>query len=157
MNKTTVLLAFLLPVLAHAQKSEIAAGLPWTSWRYDIVVETVLPHLEENLRHATVRKQMCLEESDLTTVFPALQDGSLQDCRLEPVEQTTDTITLKLVCSGGHGTDGTAIWRRDPGGIRGILNVKLGGKNMTFYQRITGRAAGRCSERTAQDLHLGGD
>ena len=29
--------------------------------------------------------------------------------------------------------------------IRGTLDVKLGGKNMTFYQRLNGRAIGACT------------
>ena len=38
----------------------------------------------------------------------------------------------------GMGRTGEAIWHIDPStSIRGTLNVKLGGKNMTFYQRVT--------------------
>ena len=39
---------------------------------------------------------------------------------------------------------GDARWQLGPDTIAGTLNVRLGGKNMTFYQRITARAAGVC-------------
>jgi hypothetical protein len=31
------------------------------------------------------------------------------------------------------------------GRAQGTLNVRLGGKNMTFYQRVTATAAGPCA------------
>ena len=52
--------------------------------------------------------------------------------------------TALLICEGGHGTTGTAQWHLGADKIRGTLNVKLGGKNMTFYQRITAKPLGKC-------------
>ena len=52
-----------------------------------------------------------------------------------------DTVSYRLICEGGHGTTGTAQWHLGADKIRGTLNVKLGGKNMTFYQRITASLA----------------
>jgi hypothetical protein len=31
----------------------------------------------------------------------------------------------------------------------GTLNVKLGGKNMTFFQRLTAKPVGRCSAKSS--------
>ena len=73
-----------------------------------------------------------------------LGDVSLQDCRLVAVTQRDESATYALQCAGGHGTTGEAQWQFDQTSIAGTLNVRLGGENMTFYQRITGRAVGAC-------------
>ena len=48
-------------------------------------------------------------------------------------------------------------WQFEPGPggsgemrLSGTLNVRLGGKNMTFYQRVTARAAGACPAEVAR-------
>ena len=113
--------------------------------RYEIVVETGMPHLDENLRYATRREEACLDTRDLSQAFPVLRDVSLQDCRLVKGAEQDGSAVYELQCSGGHGTSGQARWQLEPGRIAGTLNVKLGGKNMTFHQRVTGRLAGACA------------
>jgi hypothetical protein len=54
------------------------------------------------------------------------------------------TLAYTLTCEAGHGTTGEATWRIEEQRIRGTLNVKLGGKNMTFYQRVTALPVGSC-------------
>jgi len=112
---------------------------------YEVVTETTMPHLEENLRYATTREQRCLEETELWTAFPVLQYSALKDCRLDPESRREDAVSYALVCEGGHGTTGRATWRIERTQSVGTLNVKLGGKNMTFYQRVTAKPLGACS------------
>lgn len=132
-------------MLAGALAAGGAAQAPAPDARlYEVTIETGMPNLDEHLRYATVRERRCLDRDDLGRAFPALADVSLQDCRLLPVEQDGDGARYALRCSGGHGTEGEARWRFDEAGLAGTLRVRLGGKNMTFYQRITARAAGAC-------------
>ena len=112
---------------------------------YEIITETAMPHLEENLRYATTREQRCLEEGELWTAFPMLQYSALKDCRLEQESREEDAVSYSLVCEGGHGTTGRATWQLRATQSVGTLSVKLGGKNMTFYQRVTATAHGECS------------
>jgi hypothetical protein len=112
---------------------------------YEIVTETVMPHLEENLRYATTREESCLEQDELWSAFPILHHPALQDCRLDAADRQQDAVSYTLVCEGGHGTTGSATWQFGRGQITGTLNVRLGGKNMTFYQRITATALQDCS------------
>lgn len=112
---------------------------------YELVTETAMPHLEENLRYATTHERRCIDTSDLSTEFPALSYPSLWDCRLVRTKGEASFAIYALHCTGGHGTTGGARWRFDRTSISGTLNVKLGGKNMTFYQRITGRVVSQCS------------
>lgn len=109
--------------------------------RYAITTETGMPHLEESLRYAVRREMRCLDPHDLSAVFWMLDDVSLQDCRLVKAAQARDSARYDLLCTGGHGTSGTARWDIQPGRLRGTLDVKLGGKNMTFHQRVVATPA----------------
>ena len=123
----------------------IAASEPMPSRLYQVTTETVMPHLEENLRYAITHDERCLAQQDLATEFPILTHPALRDCTLEHEERRDDVISYVLVCAGGHGTTGSASWELGEHRLTGTLNVKLGGKNMTFYQRITAVAEGACA------------
>jgi hypothetical protein len=112
---------------------------------YEITTETGLPHLEENLRYTTRHDRRCLINQPLSAVFPILDHPALQGCRLQDETRQGDTVSYQLVCTGGHGTTGQALWQLDEHRISGTLNIRLGGKNMTFYQRITAVPLGSCS------------
>ncbi|WP_153067257.1 DUF3617 domain-containing protein [Steroidobacter cummioxidans] len=111
---------------------------------YDVTTETSMPHLEENLRYAIEHGQHCLSRDDLASAFPVLHHPALAGCKLREQYHDGDTLSYLLVCEGSSATTGTAKWRLGEHIIRGTLYVKLGGKNMTFSQRITGRLIGTC-------------
>lgn len=107
---------------------------------YDVTTETGMPHLDESLRYATRREARCLDPAELSGAFWMLQHVALQDCRL--VKASAERYPLQ--CDGGHGTQGEARWQLDDPVLRGTLEVRLGGKNMTFHQRIVARPLGAC-------------
>jgi hypothetical protein len=108
---------------------------------YEVVTETEMPHLEENLRYAVRHERHCLDRHDLSGAFWMLGHVSLADCRLLKTGEDAGSATYRLQCDGGHGTTGEARWQFDSGRLTGTLRVRLGGKNMTFYQRITATPA----------------
>ena len=112
---------------------------------YEITTATVMPHLEENLRYANTREERCLADQELPSAFPILSHAALKGCKLEHESREHDVDSYLLVCEGGYGTTGSATWRVGEPSIRGTLMVKLGGKNMTFYQRVTARPLGDCA------------
>ena len=120
------------------------AAQPFAPRLYEVTTETGLPHLEENLRYATTRSKLCLGRGQLATAFPILQHEALKGCRLDHERSDGASVNLLLSCEGGSQTIGVAQWHLDELGIHGTLDVKLGGKNMTFYQRINGRSVGDC-------------
>lgn len=122
----------------------VLASEPLPSGIYEITVETNMPHLDENLRYATTHETRCLSQQDLSTAFPVLQHASLKDCRLDPERRDDHEAFYRLVCAGGHGTTGSAVWTLGPNRVSGTLQVKLGGKNMTFSQRWTAIPMGQC-------------
>ena len=124
---------------------EFAPAAERISQLYEVTTETGMPHLEENLRYATRIERKCMSPQELTKAFWMLRDVSLQDCELaEPYEEGEDIALYPLKCSGGHGTTGSARWDFGSSTITGTLSVRLGGKNMTFHQRIIAKPLGKC-------------
>ena len=118
-----------------------ASALSEPARLYDITTETSLPHLEENLRYATTRTRQCLARGDLASAFPILAHQSLAGCKLREHGHDEETVSYVLVCES---STGTATWQMGKHILRGTLHVKLGGKNMTFFQRVTGTLVGEC-------------
>jgi hypothetical protein len=111
---------------------------------YEVTTQTGMPHLDENLRHAAVTQQRCIDWRDLSRQFWMLDDVSLQNCKLVKATESESAATYALQCDGGHGATGAAQWQRTPEQLVGTLNVRLGGKNMTFYQRVVATPVGPC-------------
>jgi hypothetical protein len=111
---------------------------------YEVTTETGMPHLEENLRYSTTHETRCFAHQDLSAAFPVLEHASFKGCRLDEQKRTDDVISYLLICEGKQGTTGEAVWELAKHRIMGTLHVKLGGKNMTFYQRVTATPVGPC-------------
>jgi hypothetical protein len=138
-------LIFRTPTLVSAFAAvSLAASATPPARLYEVLTETGMPHLEENLRYAVTRENRCLTDEELASAFPILKSASLADCKLQHESRHGDAVSYLLVCDGGHGTTGNASWRIGEPLIVGTLNVKLGGKNMTFFQRVTAKPLGQC-------------
>lgn len=111
---------------------------------YEITSELQMPHLEENLRYAIVQERHCLTASELHGLFPILAHPALMGCRIGTPTTTDGTSSSPLVCTGNHDTMGTATWESHGGTQVGTLSVRLGGKNMTFMQRVSAKPLGGC-------------
>jgi hypothetical protein len=106
---------------------------------YDVTIETGMPHLEESLRYTTTHQRSCISSKELATEFPILKHPSLAGCSLSGEVRQGDIVNFGLSCDAG-----TAVWHIDKQRIRGRLDVKLGGKNMTFSQTVTAKVIGTC-------------
>ena len=113
---------------------------------YDLVVTTQMPHLDENLRYTKTREKRCLGREDFTSAFPILRHPALQGCTLRnETRDADDNLVYELTCEGKQASTGIAAWRLTNSGIVGVLSVKMGGKNLTFGQRLEGKPLGTCS------------
>jgi hypothetical protein len=112
---------------------------------YEMSTETGMPHLDESLRYAVVRERRCLDPHALQAAFWMLGHESLQGCRLEKMHEDAAAASYLLACDGNRGTSGGAQWQLGERQLRGTLNVRLGGKNMTFHQRIVATPVGDCA------------
>jgi hypothetical protein len=138
----SLLHGFLVLLVLPAASTDAAEMFP--TRLYEVTTETGMPHLEENLRYTVTREKHCLTHQELAAAFPILSHPALKGCRLTDETHGKGTFSYSLVCTGGHGTTGEATWHVGEHQIRGTLNVKLGGKNMTFYQRVTALPLGAC-------------
>jgi len=111
---------------------------------YELTTETLMPNLEENLRYTITHAQRCVQEADLRRLFPVLDHPALQGCTLQDGRRDLENISYTLVCTA-RDTQGQASWQLGKQHLRGTLEVRLGGKNMTFSQRVHARALGPCS------------
>jgi hypothetical protein len=102
---------------------------------YDVTASVEMPHLEENLRYATTRQRRCLGADDFAALFPILQHPSLEGCGL---------AGDLLVCASPDVATGAVRLEHSPGRVSGVLEVKMGGKNMTFAQRVEAVRRGPC-------------
>ncbi len=144
MNRSARLIFRTLILVSAFAAVSIPASETRPARLYEVITETGMPHLEENLRYATTRENRCLTDEELASAFPILKSASLADCKLRHQSRHGDADSYLLVCERGHGTTGKASWRVGEPLIVGQLDVKLGGKNMTFFQRVTAKPLGQC-------------
>ena len=149
-DRATVLLAVFFCIAAAAAHGRSEMDSTWASdeavqpGTYEITAQTVMPHLEENLRYATTRERRCLRSHELPGVFPVLHHPSLQGCKLGNGSRLDDTIRYLLACESPQVATGIARLNMGPGRIAGVLEITMGGKNMTFSQRIDATRQGEC-------------
>src|SRR5690606_36742573 len=136
------LLGALVPLGALASEGMETPSL------YEVVVQTTMPHLEENLRYTKTTSTQCLTQSALLVTFPVLAEDSFDECSLKKGAYSDTQASCRLVCPASTGTTGTAIWQFNLTHLSGTLEVQLGGKNMTFHQRVRAKRVGECAPQT---------
>jgi len=136
---------FLLGLLsAMSLSAHAAAPLALSPGEYDLTTQTVLPHLEEALRYATTRTRQCLREPDATSLFPLLQHPAFAGCSLVADTNANDGARFTLVCKNPEAASGSAAFEVGASHISAVLELKMGGKNMTLSQRLYGPRVGPC-------------
>ena len=77
-------------------------------------------------------------------VFPVLRHPSLDGCALSEEEHNGGTQRFRLGCKSTEVATGVAWLEPRGSGIVGELHVRMGGKNMTFSQRVQATFHGAC-------------
>lgn len=113
---------------------------------YELTTQTILPHLEEALRYATNRARQCLRAPDATDVFPLLRHQAFAGCSLVPESEADDGLHFTLQCVNPQAASGSAAFEVDTSHVSAVLELKMGGKNMTLSQRLYGPRLGPCPE-----------
>ncbi len=130
----------LLGAAAWTPSGAVTPGL------YEISTETLMPHLEDNLRYANTRERRCVRDNAPEAFFPILQHQSFNGCELGD-GNGSDPVYYPLVCHSSQAPTGTAQLSGDTERISGLLRIQMGGKNMTFSQRIEATRRGDCKSR----------
>jgi hypothetical protein len=127
-----------------------AAPVAVTPGDYDLTTQTVLPHLEEALRYTTTQTRQCLRAPDATEMFPLLKQQAFAGCRLVTNSEFADRLHFTLGCANRAAASGSAVFEVDGSHISAVLEIKMGGKNMTLSQRLSGPRVGPCSESSTK-------
>ena len=145
-RRTQSLLAPLLASLfaAESLSANAAAPVAIDPGEYDLTTETTLPHLEEALRYATTHTHQCLREPDATSLFPLLRHQAFTGCHLIPDHNAGDHARFTLQCKNPEAASGSAAFQVAPSYVSAVLELKMGGKNMTLSQRLHGPRVGPC-------------
>ena len=114
---------------------------------YRITTETVLPHLEESLRYATTLTEPCLGTQEVSSLFPLLRHATFAGCVLTDGEFSGEQSVYVLACRNPQAASGTATLSTDGGTLIGVLQLKIGGKNMTLSQRARGPRVRACASQ----------
>ena len=122
----------------------VAAPVSIPPGEYDLTAQTVLPHLEEALRYATTRTRECVREPDATRLFPLLLHPAFAGCHLAPVASQGDELRFVLRCVNPEAASGAAVFDISASNLSAVLELKMGGKNMTLSQKLTGTRVGPC-------------
>lgn len=144
MRSSLPLRAPLMGLVVATAGSAAASPVPLPAGEYELTAQTVLPHLEEALRYATTQTRRCLTQPDATTLFPLLQHEAFAGCRLVPVADT-EPMQFLLQCKNPEAATGSATVELGPNYVSAVVQLKMGGKNMTLSQRIYGPRLGPCA------------
>lgn len=131
----------LLPAAAAAGVADAPATVDMPAGRWALTTQTLLPHLEEALRYATTRGERCLDAPAADTLFPVLEHEAFAGCALAP---TAERNVFTLRCRNAQAASGQARVEASAATLDAVLELKMGGKNMTLAQRVTGRRVGPC-------------
>ena len=111
---------------------------------YELTADVQLPHLETSLRYATTRETHCLGTPEATTLFPILRHPAFVGCALVGGRPIDNHREYNLQCSNPGAATGVARVTVGRATVNAVLDIKMGGKNMTLSQRINGRRLGAC-------------
>ena len=132
------MLLLIIGISARASSDAFPVGI------FDINSEVVLPNLEENLRFSGTKENRCVNSHGINDLFSILQHPSLAKCSLYFGKWHGEIIAYTLHCDSSSGTMGSARLHTRGNRILGVLEVKMGGKNMTFSQHITAKRIAGC-------------
>ncbi|MBI2799838.1 MAG: hypothetical protein HYX63_06050 [Gammaproteobacteria bacterium] len=130
-----------MTLLSH---SAMAGSLALPAGGYDITAQMVMPHLDE-MRRIVTHEHYCIRDADPAALFPVLRQHALRGCKFGFEKETGTGIEYVLVCDTARVATGTVRLNRDSAHIVGAIDVKMGGKNMTFSQHIEASRQGNCA------------
>ena len=129
-----------------------SVGAEPSAHSYQIAATMVMPHLDE-MRRQVVQHTRCVKDENPSGLFPVLEQHALRGCRLDYPKIESKTAgkadgtrrDYVLVCASARVASGTASIDDKGQNLVGTLAVKMGGKNMTFSQRVEAQRGATCT------------
>lgn len=147
MNYAKVILVFIV-LLTHNALAGPDFVIP--AGEYEIIANTSLPHIQDNLAGLNTRELRCLNQPEAGQLFPILDHPSFTDCSLEHVSSVGDDVkrdavhSLDLVCRNKRAATGKAQFNIEQARFSALLSIKMGAKNMTMIQNLRARMVSPC-------------
>ncbi len=110
---------------------------------YAIRSNMLMPHLDA-MRRIVAEESRCLTEDDSRALFPVMRQPALHGCTFGFGASQGEAFQYVLVCQTARVATGTSELTHQGSTIVGNLVVKMGGKNMTFAQRVEAVRTGDC-------------
>ncbi len=132
-------------IFCTSSYSEESATISIVPGLYSVKTEIVMPHLGESLRYATTEAQQCFDQEAVFGLFPILSEPTFVGCKFVRKKNDSTRDEFNLVCSNPTAATGMARFHIGEATFRATLDVKMGGKNMKFSQRISGYLVGACN------------
>jgi len=115
---------------------------------YTLAAQTMMPHLDE-MRLVVRHEERCFDGSDaLPSLFPVMRQPALTGCSLGLGRRDGERLHYVLICASTRVATGSAEILPTARGAIGKLDVRMGGKNMTFAQRVEASRHGDCEVAT---------
>ena len=128
----------LAPLAVAADDTMVPPGL------YAVKSQMVMPHLDE-MRRIIKQEQQCVID-DPASLFSVLRQGALHGCKLGYPKKTAQSMNYVLVCQTAMVATGHIAVEPQREAFIGTMEIKMGGKNMTFTQRIEATRLGDCAK-----------
>lgn len=141
-KKLQIFYAGILALLVGVSTCENSIAAEFITGHYDIKSTTVMPHLDE-MRRNIKQEKICVPKLDVIYLFPVLRYAAFAGCRAEKLPSDSGE-RYDLACPGPNGAAGSINLKAHQSILRGKLETKMGGKNMTFSQFIEAKHIGPC-------------
>lgn len=113
---------------------------------YEVQVETGMPN-DGNRRGAPSRYTVCVTKQDLENghAFRAPRGHQYDRCELKDYMSERKHVNYRVVCPGPNAPSGEGEFLLTATGYQGTVSMQMGGKNMTMFQKYSGKRIGDCS------------
>lgn len=128
----------LAPFAVAADDTMVPPGL------YAVKSQMVMPHLDE-MRRIIKQEQRCVMD-DPAPLFSVLRQDALHGCKFGYPKKTAQSMNYVLVCQTAMVATGNIVVEPQREAFIGTMEIKMGGKNMTFTQRIEATRLGDCAK-----------
>jgi hypothetical protein len=132
------LLAALATAAAAAGEPALAPGL------YQIEVRIALPNVQDVAAPMVFTRCISVPDVQSGRAFALLSDNPLKACDLVDYRVTDARAMYRIACPGPNKGSAVGMFELAPSAYRGVIDMNMGGKNMTMSETQVGRRTGDC-------------
>ncbi|MEM7177166.1 MAG: DUF3617 family protein [Pseudomonadota bacterium] len=110
--------------------------------RYRIEVRIEIPNVDT--RDYDFTQTLCLASGALSRLGP-LGPGPMRDCPRR-VSEAEGSVTVEVICNGPNAGTATGHYTASSDGFTGVVQMNMGGKNMTLIERHRAERLGNCAD-----------